>query len=48
MMNKPKEHPQSPFFGRKAELEKLDRLLKKDTASIAVLKGRRRVGKSLS
>lgn len=44
-MNKPKDL-QTPFFGRRAELEKLNRLLKKDTASIAVIKGRRRVGKS--
>ena len=36
----------NPFFGRQGELEKLERLLKKNTASIAVIKGRRRVGKS--
>ena len=36
----------NPFFGRRVELEKLRRLLKKNTASLAVIKGRRRVGKS--
>src|SRR5262245_29725412 len=36
----------NPFFGRKVELEKLNRLLKKSTASLVVIKGRRRVGKS--
>lgn len=36
----------NPFFGRQGELEKLQRLLKKNTASLAVIKGRRRVGKS--
>lgn len=36
----------NPFFGRRIELEKLNRLLKKNTASLAVIKGRRRVGKS--
>lgn len=36
----------NPFFGRQPELEKLERLLKKNTASLAVIKGRRRVGKS--
>jgi hypothetical protein len=29
----------NPFFGRHAELEKLNRLLHKSTASIAVIKG---------
>lgn len=36
----------NPFFGRRRELEKLERLFKKNTASLAVIKGRRRVGKS--
>lgn len=36
----------NPFFGRRLELEKLNRLLKKNTASLVVIKGRRRVGKS--
>ncbi|MCE5294143.1 MAG: AAA family ATPase [Chlamydiales bacterium] len=36
----------NPFFGRQKELEQLNRLLKKSTASLAVIKGRRRVGKS--
>ena len=36
----------NPFFGRQEELEKLQRLLKKNTASMTVIKGRRRVGKS--
>lgn len=34
------------FFGRQKELEQLNRLLKKGTASLAVIKGRRRIGKS--
>lgn len=34
------------FFGRKAELKKLDELLDKTTASLIVVKGRRRIGKS--
>lgn len=36
----------NPFFGRQKELEQLNRLLTKPTASLAVIKGRRRVGKS--
>jgi uncharacterized protein len=36
----------SNFFGRKAELESLKNLLYKKTASLVVIKGRRRVGKS--
>lgn len=36
----------NPFFGRRKELEMLQRLLKKNTASLVVIKGRRRVGKS--
>ncbi len=36
----------NPFFGRQRELEKLHRLLKKNTASLVVIKGRRRIGKS--
>ncbi|MGE3919542.1 MAG: ATP-binding protein [Gammaproteobacteria bacterium] len=34
------------FVGRGYELEKLDRLLDKKTASLVVIKGRRRIGKS--
>lgn len=34
------------FFGRDRELKKLRQLLQKDTASMAVIKGRRRIGKS--
>lgn len=37
---------QSPFFGRAKELEILNNMLTKRTASLAVIKGRRRVGKS--
>lgn len=35
-----------PFIGRQKELEKLNDLLDKKTASLVVIKGRRRVGKS--
>lgn len=35
-----------PFIGRKDELKDLDLLLKKKTASLVVIKGRRRIGKS--
>lgn len=35
-----------PFIGRKVELQRLNDLLKKKTASLVVIKGRRRVGKS--
>ncbi len=35
-----------PFFGRKRELEILQRLLSKRSASLVVIKGRRRIGKS--
>ena len=34
------------FLGRNSELKKLRQLLKKDTSSLAVIKGRRRIGKS--
>lgn len=34
------------FFGRSSELKKLRQLLKKDSASLVVIKGRRRIGKS--
>jgi uncharacterized protein len=34
------------FIGRKTELETLDRFLKKPSASLIVIKGRRRIGKS--
>jgi len=36
----------NPFFGRQRELEMLRRLLQKSTASLVVIKGRRRIGKS--
>ncbi|MFI5343411.1 MAG: ATP-binding protein [Chlamydiales bacterium] len=36
----------NPFFGRRRELEQLQRLFKKNTASLVVIKGRRRIGKS--
>ncbi len=35
-----------PFVGREVQLQKLNDLLKKKTASLVVIKGRRRVGKS--
>jgi AAA+ ATPase superfamily predicted ATPase len=35
-----------PFIGRKAELEELRRVLDKQNASMVVIKGRRRIGKS--
>lgn len=35
-----------PFFGRKKELATLEKLFKKNEASLVVVKGRRRVGKS--
>jgi hypothetical protein len=38
--------PLTPFFGREAELARLKDLTRKKVASIAVIKGRRRVGKS--
>jgi uncharacterized protein len=38
--------PVTPFFGREAELARLQDLTRKNVASIAVVKGRRRVGKS--
>lgn len=37
---------ESPFFGRRHELERLRQLRKKKTSSLVVLKGRRRIGKS--
>lgn len=36
----------SKFYGREKELNQLNRLLKKSTASLVVIKGRRRIGKS--
>ncbi len=36
----------TPFYGRKDELDRLKRLLKKKTSSLIVIKGRRRIGKS--
>lgn len=41
-----KSHPGRPFVGRQEELERLVGLLKKKTASLVVIKGRRRIGKS--
>ncbi|HVE44900.1 MAG TPA: ATP-binding protein [Gammaproteobacteria bacterium] len=38
--------PKAIFIGRKAELEQLQNLYKKKTPGLAVLKGRRRIGKS--
>ncbi len=35
-----------PFVGREKELERLEDLLKLGRASLAVIKGRRRIGKS--
>ena len=35
-----------PFYGREDELDRLNRLLKKSTSSLVVIKGRRRIGKS--
>ena len=37
---------QSPFIGREAEMERLNGLLKKKSASLVVVRGRRRIGKS--
>jgi AAA+ ATPase superfamily predicted ATPase len=37
---------QKPFVGRKAELDDLQQLLHKKSASLVVIKGRRRIGKS--
>jgi len=37
---------ETPFYGRREELERLGRLLKKKTSSLVVIKGRRRIGKS--
>jgi len=36
----------SPFFGRERELERLSRFIQKKTASLLVIRGRRRIGKS--
>lgn len=35
-----------PFVGRKAELEKLKSFIQKKIASLIVIRGRRRIGKS--
>lgn len=40
------DHPESPFFGRQTELERLKAVTRKNAASIVVIKGRRRIGKS--
>lgn len=37
---------ETPFYGRQDELDRLNRLLKKKTSSLVVIKGRRRIGKS--
>lgn len=37
---------ETPFYGRKDELDRLGSLLKKKTSSLIVVKGRRRIGKS--
>src|SRR3990167_10608983 len=37
---------QSPFIGREAEMERLKGFLKKKSASLLVVRGRRRIGKS--
>ncbi len=37
---------ETPFYGRKEELERLNLLRKKKTSSLVVVKGRRRIGKS--
>ena len=37
---------ETPFYGREEELERLERLLKKKSSSLVVIKGRRRIGKS--
>jgi len=36
----------SPFIGRQTELDGLNRLWKKNTSSLVIIKGRRRIGKS--
>ena len=36
----------TPFYGRSEELHRLEQLLLKKTASLVVIKGRRRIGKS--
>lgn len=37
---------ESPFFGRELELQAINKLLKKRSASLVVIQGRRRIGKS--
>lgn len=37
---------ETPFYGRQVELDRLNRLLKKKSSSLVVVKGRRRIGKS--
>jgi AAA+ ATPase superfamily predicted ATPase len=46
MANQPSKKPRDPFHGRQRELKILRRLLTKRSASLVVLKGRRRIGKS--
>src|SRR6202035_4868411 len=36
----------TPFYGRKHELQRLEELAGKKTASLVIIKGRRRIGKS--
>ena len=40
------ENPMTVFIGRKRELSLLNQLVKKDSASLVAIKGRRRIGKS--
>lgn len=40
------KEPKEPFFGRERELQILNELVEKRTASLVVVKGRRRIGKS--
>src|SRR5579883_843205 len=42
----PPPPPATPFFGREHELARLKELANKKTASLVVIKGRRRIGKS--
>jgi uncharacterized protein len=36
----------TPFYGREHELQRLQELSSKKTASLVIIKGRRRIGKS--
>jgi uncharacterized protein len=46
VIDKYMKNNKTPFIGRKKELKQLKRLLEKGSASLVVLKGRRRIGKS--